>query len=276
MSDSSGRHPGRLDRFRGSALPVAAGCLLAAGLGFGLEATLPGSGLEERRADPQFEVALRLRAAAAVLLSLATLWLARGLWLDRGLVAAPDDRLASEYLGAGLLAALFSAMTGAVAGVAVTAGLVAGVAAIRRRTADPLGTPARDLRNAAVVTLAGSVGLLGVPEAIRAWARWRYGFGAEESTVAASADRFGLIVLEPLLLVVAAACALTVPAVAWWHRRRLSQVRGLALIAGGVPVAAGALAGSLALLVVGGLALAFVGALLVRSTTNPESPPPDR
>jgi len=194
-------------------------------------------------------------------MSVAPLWLARGLLLDRKLVRAPDDRLASEYLAASALGALFSAMTGALVGVVVCVGVIAGVAVVRRNSADPSGVPGRDLRNAAILAVAGGILLLGIPESILAWANLRYGFGAAESTLTAYGDRFGLSLIRQLLLGVAVVCALAVPIALWRHRRRLAEVRWLALIAAGVVVATGALATSLTLLILGGLTVAFVGVL---------------
>jgi hypothetical protein len=264
---------GSPDRFRRSAIPVAVVALLAAGLGFGLEAALPGSGLQERQADPQFATARWLRVGSAVALSAGTFWLARGLLLDRKFVRAPDDRLASEYLAAGALSALFSAMTGALVGVVVSVGVIAGVAVGRRDSADPSGTPGRDLRNAAMLALAGGVLLLGAPESILVWAKWQYGFGAAETTLTAYADRFGLSLIRLPLLGVAAACAMAVPTAIWRHRRRLDGVRGLAVIAAGVVAAMGALATSVTLLILAGLTVALIGVLLLRAVARTDTRP---
>lgn len=253
---------GRQDSFRRSVAPLAVTGVLAAVGTFALDVLLNRETPATRAADPDLSLVLTLHRAGAVLVSLAALWFLRGLWVDRRLLRARDDRLAGEYLAGALLGTLFSALAGTPVGVAVCATAVLMLAVVRRDTADPEGPAGRDLKNAAFVALAGGMLLLGLLESLDIWAQWSLGLGEPADHRAAyAADELGADVLGQALLVVATVAALTVTAAIVRHRNVLHEVRFTALSVCAVPVAVGAMTGSTVLLAVG--AGSFVLALVL-------------
>ena len=82
-------------------------------------------------------------------------------------------------------------------GVAVCATAVLLLALARRDTADVEGPAGRDLRNAALVALAGGMLFLGVLECFDVWAQWSLGVGSPEAARTSYADDHGAAVLDP-------------------------------------------------------------------------------
>lgn len=255
----------RQDSFRRSVAPLAVTGVLAAVGTFALEALLSRETPATRAADPDLGLVLTLHRAGAVLVSLAALWFLRGLWADRRLLRARDDRLAGEYLAGALLGTLFSALAGTPVGVAVCAAAVLMLAVVRRDTADPEGPAGRDLKNAAFVALAGGVLLLGVMECLDIWAQWSLGLVSPEvERTAYAAEELGADVLGPVLLVVATVASLAVTAAIVRHRDVLHEVRFTALSVCAAPVAVGAMTGSVVLLGVGAGSFVLALALSLR------------
>lgn len=255
----------RPDAFRRSVAPLAVTGVLAAVGTFALEALLSGETPADRAADPDLGLVLALHRAGAVVVSLAALWFLRGLWSDRRLLRGRDDRLTGEYLAAGLLGTLFSALAGTPVGVVACSSAVLLLAVVRRDAADREGPAGRDLRNAAFVALAGGMLHLGVVETFDIWAQWRLGLGEPEDVRTAYADSLGADVVGPLLLVVATVAALAVPAAIGRHRGVLHDVRFTALAVCAAPVAVGAMAGSTVLVGIGAASFLLALALSWRS-----------
>ncbi len=255
----------RQDSFRSSVAPLAVTGVLAAVGTFALESLLSGETPATRAADPDLGLVLTLHRAGAVLVSLAALWFLRGLWSDRALLRARDDRLTGEYLAGALLGTLFSALAGTPVGVAVCSAGVLLLALARRDTADAEGPAGRDLKNAALVALAGGTLLLGVMESLDIWAQWSLGLGTPDAARTAYAEDLGAGVLGQVLLVVATVAALTVTAAIVRHRDVLHEVRFTALSVCAAPVAVGAMTGSLVLLGVGAGSFVLALALSLRS-----------
>ncbi|QIK68052.1 hypothetical protein G7072_18395 [Nocardioides sp. HDW12B] len=256
----------RPDSFLRSVAPLALTGVLAAVATYALEVLLTGESPADRAADPDLGLVLALHRAGAVVVSLAALWFLRGLWSDRQLLRGRDDRLTGEYLAAGLLGTLFSALAGTPVGVAVCSLAVLLLAVVRRDAADPEGPPGRDLRNAAFVALAGGMLHLGVVETFDVWAQWRLGLSEAEELRAAYADSLGADVVGRPLLVVATVAALAVPAAIVRHRNVLHHVRFTALAVCASPVAVGAMAGSTVLVGIG------VGSFLLALALSWRSP----
>ena len=226
---------------RSAALAPVVGLLVAVAQ-FVNEFAMPRGG-PERAAYLREHPVWELHLAGAAMLSLATLLLVRGLWLDRVPLPARDDRLTSSYLGASLLTLLFSAMTGAVLGVLVAGGTVAGLAVLRRGAPDVRGVPGARLRAAAMASIAASGIYLGVSESYAMFAQWRLGYSITDGQVASYAATRGADIVVPLVFGLAVVGGLVVPVTIWRHRRRLSEAAGVGYGAS-LALLVGALAGA--------------------------------
>lgn len=216
----------QLTHFKSSAIPVAVVSLVVLAAQLGYEFSLPADG-PEREAALKSGPAWAVRLVGAAVLSLVTLLLPRGLYLDRVFIRSRDDRLAGEYLAAGALVAMLSIFCGAVLGVVVGVAVIASVPILRRESADPRGPVARDARNTVFLVLAASLLLVGARESYSTYLQWADGYGLSRASQSAFADDHGGRVVMGAALVVAVLVALLLPLAVHRHRRRLSEARSV-------------------------------------------------
>lgn len=203
-----------------------------------LELMMPAAGAA-RDAYAAEDPVTEIRFGGAALLSVTSLLLLRGLYLDRTAVRAREEDVAAKYLVTGAVCALVSAFTGAVPGVVVGAATVGAVAWLRRGSADVRGDVARDFRNTGYAGMAAAVLYVGLREAYTTFAQWRYGYGASEETLAGYADDRLAGIVVPLSFVLTSTVALLVLAVVWRHRSRIHEARSVVALSGLATLALG-------------------------------------